>query len=119
MMQVLLAPEAQKELDALRAMDEMLAAGVDGCIEILGLESDEFEPGSDSGYSIAAVQALRERRAYVFRVRYDEEAPGIRILFFRLRGGIFVTGIHRRGELYDPLSEPMMRALNYWRRRYL
>ncbi len=119
-MNLQLATEAQGELDAFRAIDDMLVAGIEGCFDNLRLDADEFEAESDAGFSIEPVVALKRRGADVFRVRFDEFIPGIRILFFRHRRGVFVTGIHKREDLYDPLKAPMVRALNYWgRRRYL
>jgi hypothetical protein len=120
-MLVRLCDEAAAELDVLRRMDEMLAAGVDACLEMLALDYDALEAETEAGFSIESVVALKlQRHADVFRVKYEEFIPSLRILFLRLRGGPFVTGIHDRGNLYDPLKEPLVRAMRYWgRRRYL
>jgi hypothetical protein len=120
-MLVRLSTEATAELNVLRGMDEMSAAGVDACLEFLALEYDALEAETEAGFSIEAVVGLKQQRnAYVFRVKYEEFIPNRRILFLRLRSGPFVTGIHARGDLYDPLKEPLVRAMRYWgRRRYL
>jgi hypothetical protein len=120
-MRVRLAREAQQELDDLRALDEMIGAGVDECLGLLAVDSDEFEPDAEAGFSIKRIQKLRESGADVFRLRFDEEVHGARIFFFNLRREIFATGIHRRDDdTYNPLKEPMTRALRYWgMRRHL
>lgn len=120
-MLVRLSTEATADLNALREMDEMLAAGVEACLELLALEYDALEAETEAGFSIESIVGLKQQRnADVFRVKFEEFIPSLRILFLRLRGGPFVTGIHDRGTLYDPLKEPLVRAMRYWgRRRYL
>jgi len=115
---VRLSDEAKAELAALRGIDEMVAAGVDACLEMLALDYDTLEAESEAGFSIESVVGLKEqRKADVFRVKYEEFIPSLRIIFLRLRGGPYVTGIHNRGDLYDPLKEPLVRAMRYWGRR--
>lgn len=116
-MRVLRSPEASKELQGLSELDEMLAAGAEACIEMLGFDADAISPESEAGFSIQPVLELKRRRIHVFRVRYDEYLPGLRILYFRLRGDVFITGIHKREDLYDSWKEPMLRAQRYWGRR--
>lgn len=117
-MLVRLSDEATADLAGLRGMDAMLAAGVDACLEMLALEYDALSAATEAGYSIESIAVLKEqRRADVFRVKYEEFIPSLRILFLRLRGGPFVTGIHDRRDLYDPLREPLVRAMRYWGRR--
>jgi hypothetical protein len=84
---------------------------------MLGLDANEFE-GVD-GFSIKRVGGLFRRGVRLSRVKYDKYVPAIRVLFFSIhtKDCIFVSGIHRRGDLgreYDFSKEPFVRARRYW-----
>ena len=112
-MKLRLSGEATKELERIRLLDSLVAAAVEESIEFLKLEVDEFD--GDLGFSIEQLmQPKQQRGADVFRLKNTEFMPDLRILFFRYRKGIFVTGIHGRNGVYEPLGDAMTRLMRYW-----
>lgn len=115
-MRICLSAEAQIELESLARRSPDLAEGVRACIEMLSLDANEFE-GVD-GFSIKRVGGLFKRGVRVSRVKYENYIPSVRVLFFSIpaKDCIFISGIHRRGDLggeYDFTREPFVRARRY------
>lgn len=116
-MRVCLSAEAHTELESLGRRNPDVAEGVRACIEMVGLDANEFE-GID-GFSIKRVGGLFRRGVRVSRVKYENYIPSIRVLFFSIpaKDCIFVSGIHHRNDLggeYDFTKEPFVRARRYW-----
>jgi hypothetical protein len=114
-MQVRKSTEAKRELREFSLLDEGIGEGIRECLDRIELDVLE-DLGRFGSYSVEPIQVLKARRVHVFRVKDESIIPGLRILFFRLPGkrGYYVTGIHRRDELYDPLREPLTRAQRYY-----
>ena len=86
---------------------------------MLTLEANEFE--GHEGFSIKRVRGLFRKGIRIYRVKYEKYIYGLRILFFSVaaKDCVFVTGIHKRGDLgigmdYDFSREPFTRAQRYW-----
>lgn len=118
-MRVCLSREAEAELALFKAKDRVVGIALEACIRMLSTDANEVDlPG---GMSIQRVGGLFRRGIRVSRVKYEHYFPGVRILFFSIpaRNCVFVTGLHRRGELgvgknYDFSKEPFVRAQRYW-----
>jgi hypothetical protein len=118
-MRVCLSGEAESEFRAVRQLDRETGIALEACIEMLGLDANEFE--GQEGFSVKRIGGLFRRGIRIYRVKYEKYIPALRILFFSVpvKNCVFITGIHRRGDLgigmdYDFSKEAFARAQRYW-----
>lgn len=118
-MRICFSREATEEMHTLRALDPDLSEAIEACIGMLAIDANEFE--GHEGFSIKRVGGLFRRGIRVYRVKYEKYIAGFRILFFSVasKDCVFVSGIHRRGDLgtgndYDFARDPFARVQRYW-----
>lgn len=114
-----LSPECTVELQRFAEANSNVGEAIRACIDMLERDANEFE-GLD-GFSVRKVTGLFRKGIRVYRVKYEQYIPGLRILFFSIpsKNCVFITGIHERGTLgagmdYDFFRDPFVRAQRYW-----
>ncbi len=111
--------EAEDDLEQFRRMDESLAAYLDECLGILDLDPEEQKAQKPGRIDKSRVENLWPRGIRLYRFKYEDLIPGVRIVYMITPKFVYVTGIHSRDSLgdYSMADEPIVRAVKYWGKR--
>ena len=111
--------EADDDLDQFRQMDESLGAYLDECLRILDVDPEERKASKPGRIDKWRVENLWTRGIRIYRFKYEELIPRIRILYMITPKFVYVTGIHSRDSLsnYSMADDPIVRAVKYWGKR--
>ena len=115
-MRICRSKEAEEEIRRIAALDRDVGIALNACIEMLGIDANEFE--GNEGFSTRRIGEAFRRGVRIYRVKYEKYIFGLRILFFSVpsKDCVFVTGVHSRGDLvnYELSRAPLTRAIRYW-----
>jgi len=111
--------EADDDLEQFRRMDESVGAYLDEAIRILGLDPEEQKAARPGRIDNWRVENLWPKGIRIYRFKYEDLIPGIRILYMITPKFVYLTGIHSRHNLgnYSMADDPIVRAVKYWGKR--